>query len=46
MVYLMDVTELENLKIKYHDDSLNIAFVRFDNYEDVAKGMGEAAGGT
>lgn len=43
MVYLMDVTELENLKIKYHDDSLNIAFVRFDNYEDVAKGMGEAA---
>jgi cyclic-di-AMP phosphodiesterase len=43
MVYLMDVTELENLKIKYHDDSLNIAFVRFDNYEDVAKGMSEAA---
>ena len=43
MVYLTDVTELEELKQQYHDDRLNIAFVRFDNYEDVAKGMSEAA---
>lgn len=37
MVYLTDETELEELKQQYHDDRLNIAFVRFDNYEDVAK---------
>ena len=43
MVYLTDVTEWEQLKQRFAEERLCLAFVRFDNYEDVMKGLGESA---
>ncbi len=41
MVYLSDVTDFELLRQKYDNEKLALAYVRFDNYEDVMKGMSE-----
>ena len=41
MVYLSDVTDFELLRQKYDNEKLCLAYVRFDNYEDVMKGMSE-----
>ena len=43
MVYLTDVTEWEQLKQRFAEERLCLAFIRFDNYEDVMKGLGESA---
>ncbi len=40
--YLNDVTDFELLRQKYANEKLCLAYVRFDNYEDVTKGMGES----
>ena len=40
--YLTDVTDFELLRQKYANEKLCLAYVRFDNYEDVTKGMGES----
>lgn len=41
MVYLSDVTAFELLRQNYDNEKLCLAYVRFDNYEDVMKGMSE-----
>ena len=41
--YLTDVTDFELLRQKYDNEKLCLAYVRFDNYEDVTKGMVESA---
>lgn len=41
MVYLTDTTEFELLKQKYLNDRLCLAYVRFDNYEEVTRGLSE-----
>ncbi len=43
MLYLTDVTDWELLKRRFEDERLCLAFVRFDNYEDVVKGLTESA---
>lgn len=43
MLYLTDVTEWEQLKQKFAEERVCLAYVRFDNYEDVIKGMSESA---
>ena len=43
MVFLTDVTELEQLKRRYLNEKLCLAYIRFDNYEDVMKGMTETS---
>jgi c-di-AMP phosphodiesterase-like protein len=43
MIFLTDVTELELLKRRYTGEKLCLAYVRFDNYEDVMKGLPETA---
>ncbi len=43
MVYLFDVTETELLKQKYDNEKLCLAYVRFDNYDDVVRGMSESS---
>ena len=43
MVYLTDVTEWEQLKQRFAEERMCLAYVRFDNYEDVMKGLGESA---
>lgn len=40
--YLNDITDFELLRQKYANEKLCLAYVRFDNYEDVTKGMGES----
>ena len=40
--YLTDITELELLRQKYDNEKLCLAYVKFDNYEDVTKGLGES----
>lgn len=41
MLYLMDVTDYELLRQKYNNDKLCLAYVRFDNYEEVMRGLSE-----
>ena len=43
MVYLTDITEWEKLKQRFADERMCLACVRFDNYEDVMKGLSESA---
>ena len=39
MVYLTDITEWEKLKQRFAEERMCLACVRFDNYEDVMKGL-------
>ncbi len=41
MIYLTDVTDFELLRQKYANDKLCLAYIRFDNYEDVMRGLSE-----
>lgn len=41
MIYLTNITELELLKQKYSNDRLCLAYARFDNYEEVMRGLSE-----
>lgn len=41
MIYLTDVTDFELLRQKYTNDKLCLAYARFDNYEDVTRGLSE-----
>ena len=41
MIYLTNITELELLKQKYSNDKLCLAYARFDNYEQVKRGLSE-----
>ena len=43
MIYLTDITEWEKLKQRFAEERICLACVRFDNYEDVMKGLGESA---
>lgn len=43
MIYLTDITEWEQLKQRFAEERVCMAYVRFDNYEDVMKGLGESA---
>lgn len=46
MLYLTDVTDWEMLKQRFAEERMCLAYVRFDNYEDVMKGMTESARST
>lgn len=41
MIYLMDTTDYELLKQKYVNEKLCLAYARFDNYEEVMRGLSE-----
>lgn len=41
MIYLTDITDFELLRQKYENDRLCLAYARFDNYEDVMRGLSE-----
>lgn len=41
MLYLTDITDFELLRQKYSNDKLCLAYVRFDNYEEVMRGLSE-----
>lgn len=41
MIYLTDVTDFELLRQKYANDKLCLVYLRFDNYEDVMRGLSE-----
>lgn len=41
MLYLTDITDYELLRQKYYNDRLCLAYVRFDNYEEVMRGLSE-----
>ena len=43
MIYLTDITEYELLKQKYNNDKICLAYVRFDNYEEVTRGISETS---
>ena len=43
MVYLTDITDWEKLKQRFAEERMCLAYVRFDNYEDVMKGLSESA---
>lgn len=43
MLYMRDITEYENLCQKERNERLCVAHIRFDNYEDVMKGLSESA---
>ena len=43
MVYLTDITEYELLKQKCNNDKICLAYVRFDNYEEVTRGISETS---
>ena len=43
MVYLTDITEWEKLKQRFAEERMCLACVRFDNYDDVMKGLSESA---
>ena len=43
MVYLTDITDWEKLKQRCAEERMCLAYVRFDNYEDVMKGLSESA---
>lgn len=42
IIYLHDETNFELLRQKYENEKLCLAHIRFDNYEDVMKGMSES----
>lgn len=41
MIYLTDITDLELLRQRYAKEKLCLAYIRFDNYEDVMRGLSE-----
>lgn len=41
MLYLTDITDYELMRQKYNNDKLCLAYVRFDNYEEVMRGLSE-----
>lgn len=41
MIYLTDITDFELLRQKYAKEKLCLAYIRFDNYEDVMRGLSE-----
>ncbi len=41
MLYLTDITDYELMRQKYNNDKLCLAYVRFDNYEEVTRGLSE-----
>ena len=41
MIYLTDITDFELLRQKYRNDKLCLAYARFDNYEEVTRGLSE-----
>lgn len=41
IVYLKDITELQQLKEKYSDERICLAYMRMDSYEDVMRGLTE-----
>ncbi len=41
MIYLTDITDFELLRQKYSNDKLCLAYARFDNYEEVMRGLSE-----
>lgn len=41
MIYLTDITDLELLRQKYAKEKICLAYIRFDNYEDVMRGLSE-----
>lgn len=41
IVYLKDITELQQLKEKYTDERICLAYMRMDSYEDVMRGLTE-----
>lgn len=41
MIYLSDITDFELLRQKYSNDKLCLAYTRFDNYEEVMRGLSE-----
>lgn len=41
MLYLTDITDYELLRQKYANDKLCLAYARFDNYEEVTRGLSE-----
>ena len=43
MIYLTDITDWEKLKQRFAEERMCLAYVRFDNYEDVMKGLSESA---
>jgi c-di-AMP phosphodiesterase-like protein len=43
MLFLTDVSERELLKQKYENERICLLNIRFDNYEDVMKGLSESA---
>ena len=43
MIYLTDITDFELLRQKYTNEKLCLAYVRFDNYEEVTRGISETS---
>ena len=41
MIYLTDITDFELLHQKYAKEKICLAYIRFDNYEDVMRGLSE-----
>lgn len=41
IIYLYDITEFELLRQKYDNDKLCLAYTKFDNYEEVTRGLSE-----
>ena len=41
MIYLTDITDFELLRQKYAKEKICLAYIRFDNYEDVMRGLSE-----
>jgi len=41
MIYLTDITDCELLRQKYAKEKICLAYIRFDNYEDVMRGLSE-----
>ncbi len=41
MIYLTDITDFELLRQKYSNDKICLAYARFDNYEEVTRGLSE-----
>ncbi len=42
VVYMMDITDRERQKKRYEDERSCIAYIQFDNYSDVMKGLNES----
>lgn len=43
MIYMTDITDFELLRQKHANDKLCLAYARFDNYEEVMRGLSETA---